>query len=210
MHAPDYRTLEQGCHKANEAEEAAGVLCFVREEIVRHEWQAELHAAEEENKGKMSSVEEGVGVGSHAWLGCLGLFGLAVRGRSSRRWKGFWQTEVQVNELGHDQEQREAGSHCEGVLVHDVERREVCAQRWTKCEGNTETHANERHCCASLALVADVRRNRHGELHVALAQSSNNATRQECTEVGRCNPKRNAEHIARHGPQQCCSPAISV
>ena len=87
---------------------------------------------------------------------------------------------------------------------------QVRAQRRAEREGDAEAHADERHGRASLAVVADVGRNSHCKLHIALAQASHNATGKERPEIGRCNPQRYAEDVAHHRPQKRRAPAIFV
>ena len=152
-------------------------------------------------------------VRADAWSWCIGLcvtIGLAVGGRRRRCWECFWEAEVEVDRLGDYEKQREARRHSEGVLVHDAQSGKICAQRGAECKGDAEAHAHKRHGRAALTLVADVGRDRHSKLDVALAQPSDDAAREERAEVGGCDPERNAEHVARHRPQQCCPPAIFV
>jgi hypothetical protein len=61
-----------------------------------------------------------------------------------------------------------------------------------------------------LTVIADVGRNGHCELHVALTQTSHDSACEKCAEVGRGNPERDADDVARHGPQKRCAPAIFV
>lgn len=118
--------------------------------------------------------------------------------------------EVQIRRLEHDQEEREPRGRRERIGGHGGDARQRGPQHRSTCEGDAEAGAHERHRRAALALVADVRRDGIRELDVALAQAADDAAGQERAEVRRRDPKRDAQDVAGHGPEQGGPPAAFV
>lgn len=214
--------MQQGRNQSDEAEETACVLCGVPKEVIGHEGERKFHAGEKEDEGEVGGVEEGVGVcalfgtrrlgGGSVGAGnaiAVGELLVGRGGRSGAR-EGLREAEVEVCGLGDDEEEGEAGGGGEGVFLDGLDGAEPGAERWPKGKGYGEAGADQGHGCPALVLVADVRRDSHGELDVTLAQTTDYSAREESSEVGCSNPKRNAENIARHGPKQRGSASVAV
>lgn len=214
--------MQQGRNQSDEAEETACILCGVPEEVIGHEGKREFHAGKEEDEGEVGGVEESVGV--CALFGMRGLGGgivgagnavaigefLVGRGGRSGARECLREAEVEVCGFGDDEEEGESGGRGEGVLLDGLDGAEPGTERGPKGKGYGEAGANQGHGCPALILVADVRRDSHGELDIALAQTTDYSAREERSEVGCSDPERNAENIARHRPKQRGSASVAV
>nr|POE65292.1 hypothetical protein CFP56_34959 [Quercus suber] len=183
VHAPRHPALQQARDEPDEAEQLAGLLGAVAEQVVR--------------------------------VGALGL----RRGRGRRGARGgggfggrvgFGQRVVEVERLGDDEGEGDAGRSREGVGGDGRDVGERGAQRRAEGEGDAEADAHHGHGLAAVLLAADVRRDRKRELHVAFAQPAHDAAREERAEVGGRAPQRHGSDVAAHGPQQRGPPSVSV
>ena len=202
--------LQQGSDQADEAEEAARVLCGVPEEVVGHKGEGEFHAGEEKDEGEVRGVEKGVGV--CALPGTRGVGGGAIRvggavavgellaggGGRGGAGEGFREAEVEVCGFADDEEEGETGGGGEGVVFNGLDGAEPGAEGGPEGEGYGEARADQGHGGPALGLVADVCRNGHGELDVALAQTADYSAREKGSEIGCRDPERDAEHVACH------------
>ena len=217
VRAAHERALEQRRYQPDEAEEAPRVFRRVPEEVVRHEGEAEFHAREEEDEGEVRGVEEGVRVCAGALL-LLHLPSLPLpfqraagcRRPLRRHRQRLRQAEIKIHRLGDDQQQREPRRRRKRIRPHALHSTKPRPERRPKRKRNRKARPHQRHGRAPLTLIADIRRDRHGQLHIPLAQPADDPARDEGPEVGRGNPQRDAQHVARHGPQQRGAPAIFI
>lgn len=202
MRAADDGALEDGGNESDEAEETACVFCGVSEEVVGHEGEGKFHAGEEEDKSKVRHVEQEVRVRPlasfllpifHVSI-CDGRLGL----RSSRQ--RLRKTCPQVYRLAHDQEKRHSCCRRKRIRLHALHGAQPSPQRRPKRKRNREASPHQRHRRPALALITDIRRNRHRQLHISLTQPPHDPTRQECAEIRSSHPERDAQHVTRHGP----------
>jgi len=117
-------------------------------------------------------VQQPVRVGARARRGALlrVAVGLAVCTRGAAHGgQRLGQRQPQVQRLGDDEEEREAGGGRERVRREHRLGREPRAQRRPERERDAEAGADQRHGCAALAVRADVCGNRRRQLYVALA-----------------------------------------
>lgn len=123
---------------------------------------------------------------------------------------GLWQVKVEVESLGDDEEERKACCSSKGVALDDGDGGEGSTQGRAEGKGDTEASANESHGGTTLLVVADVGSNRHGQLDVTLAQSTNDAAGEESAEVGRSDPESDTQDVSDHAPQQSSTTAIAI
>lgn len=110
------------------------------------------------------------------------------------------QVKVEVQGLTDDEEEREASSGSEGVALDDGDVGQGSTQSRAKREGNAEASTDQSHGGTALLVVANVGSNSHGQLDVALAQATDDATGEKGAEVCGGNPESNTEDVADHAP----------
>lgn len=213
MHPSGHASLQNRGDQTDEAEELAGLLGAVGEEVVGHEGEGELHAREEEDEGKVGHVQQQVGVGSRVLLErgiVLGGFRAAAIRLGLVSVMGFRQGIVEVDGLSDNEGKRDAGSGCKGVRGDTVDPGQPRAQGGAESESDREASAHQSHGLASVLVGRDIGGYGKRKLDITFTQSSHDPTGQKSAKVGGSTPEGDGGNIAAHGAEQGGTSAIFV
>src|SRR5215471_7321472 len=95
----------------------------------------------------------------------------------------LWKVEVDINCFRNDQKQRAPCRGRERIRSDSRDIRQCCPERRSNRKGNAKTCPYQCHGTSALTLIADIRRNRIGNLHIPLTQTANDATTQKSSKV---------------------------
>lgn len=163
----------------------------------------------------MNSIEEEMRVGAlhklfRRLLVLLVAVGLCVAVRLGHRGKRLGEGVIEVDRLGDDKEQREAGSSSKRVGSDRRNGAQPRAQSGAERECDGEACADQSHGGPPRCAVRDVCRDSGRQLHVALGQAADHTAEQKCSEVGGHDPQQDGKDVARHAGQEGGASAILV